>query len=249
VSFDLTCRAAVVTGGGRGIGLAIAEALVAAGARVLIAGRTERTLAEAADRIDGEVSWYPVDVASADSVTALARAAEAAIGPVDILVNNAGANPYYKRAESTSDEEWAELLGVNLTGSFTAAREFGRAMLQRGRGAIVNVTSIAAASGLARSAAYCAAKAGVEAMSRSLAVEWADRGVRVNCLAPGYVETDLTAGLAANDGLRRSVEARTPLARMARAEEIAGAAVFLASDAGSYVTGQTIRVDGGWTAA
>ena len=132
---------------------------------------------------------------------------------------------------------------------FNVIQVFAGAMLARQSGSIINITSIAGRSGLNRLAAYCAAKSGVEGLSRALANEWATRGVRVNCVAPGFVATDLTADLRANEGLSQGILARTPMARIATPEEIAGAVVFLASDAASYVTGATLGVDGGWTAA
>lgn len=247
--FDLTGKTAVVTGGGRGIGLGIARQLAASGARVLIAGRSAKTLEEAASEIGSGTEHHPVDVSDEQSVLALRDAAMRKLGFVDVLVNNAGINPYFKRTEATSLEEWSHLIGVNLTGTFLCIRHFVPGMLERGRGSIINITSIAEASGLRRSAAYCAAKGGVAAMTRSMAHDWARSGVRVNCVAPGYVSTDLTEGLEGNEGLAGGVYARTPLGRFAMPHEMSGAVVFLASDASSYVTGGTVYVDGGWTAA
>ncbi|WP_417728493.1 SDR family NAD(P)-dependent oxidoreductase [Roseovarius sp.] len=246
--FDLTGRNAVVTGASRGIGLAIARGLMVAGARVMITGRTEESVAKGIADLGSGALGHAADVSRESDVARLAAEAEAAMGPVDILVNNAGVNPHYKRTEDTALEEWEAILDVNLTGVFLCTRAFGRGMLARGRGSIVNITSIAAHAGLARTGAYCAAKAGVEALSRSLAMDWAGQGVRVNNVAPGYVATDLTAGLSANDTLRGRIETRTPAGRLAEADEMAGAVIFLASDAASYVTGATLAADGGWTA-
>jgi len=248
VDFGLDGLVAVVTGGGRGIGRAVAEVFRAGGARVVIAGRNAQTLEQTAKDMGGDTLWRPADVSIEDDVSSLLEFAVERLGKVDILVNNAGINPYFKRSEDTSLHEWSQVVDVNLTGTFLCCRAFGDVMLSQGSGAIVNVTSIAAHVGLSRSAAYCAAKAGVEAMSRSLAVDWAKAGVRVNCLAPGYVTTDLTAGLQKNKGLKRSLIDKTPMARMALPAEMADAAVFLASPASSYMTGQTIIVDGGWVA-
>ncbi len=248
MNMDLLGKSAVVTGGSRGIGLAIARALMDAGARVLITGRNRKTLDDAVAQLGDGATGFAADVSSEVEVQALADHATGLFGNVDILVNNAGINPWYKRTENTELSEWQQIIDVNLTGVFLCTRIFGGRMLERGQGAIVNITSVAAHTGLPRAAAYCAAKAGVEAMARSLAKDWAARGVRVNNVAPGYVATDLTAGLAANDKLRSSVEDRTPIGRFAAAEEMAGAVVYLASDAASYVTGATIAVDGGWTA-
>ncbi len=246
---DLSGKVAVVTGGGRGIGFAIASHMAGNGAKLVIAGRSEATLKAAVDALGEGTSYCIADVAQEEGVEALARFVEGRYGAVDILVNNAGSNPYYKRVEDTSLEEWSAVVDVNLTGVFLCTRAFGKPMLARGKGSIINITSIAATSGLARTAAYGAAKAGVESMTRSLARDWAKRGVRVNCVAPGYVETDLTAGIAANERLADSIKERTPLGRLALPEEVVGAVAFLASDAASYVNGATIKVDGGWTAA
>ncbi|MCH2096091.1 MAG: 3-oxoacyl-ACP reductase FabG [Rhodobacteraceae bacterium] len=246
--FDLTGRRAVVTGGSRGIGLEIAKALTQAGARVVITGRTAETLQQATAAIGGDAVSCLSDVSRQEDVSQLVSQADAALGHVDILVNNAGVNPYYTRTERTSVEQWQHIIDVNLTGVFLCTRAFGQGMLARQSGSIINITSVAAQTGLERAGAYCAAKAGVEGFARSVAKDWASQGVRVNNVAPGYVQTDLTAGLSANDRLRNAIEARTPAGRLAQPSEIAGAVVFLASDAASYVTGTTIAVDGGWVA-
>lgn len=249
---DLSGRVAVVTGGGRGIGLGIARGLAAHGALVVVCGRDPATLEAAVAAIDaegGRAEARTADMADEEQVKALAATVLARHGRVDALVNNAGVNPYFKPSEHTPLAEWSHLIAVNLTGVFLGCREFGRAMLEAGRGSIVNVTSVAARVGLARGAAYCAAKGGVEAMTRSLALDWAPKGVRVNCLAPGYVETDLTAGMRANEGLSAALMAKTPLGRFGTAGDMAGAALFLASDASLWMTGQSLVVDGGWTTA
>lgn len=247
--FDLSGKVALVTGGGRGIGLAISQQLAACGARVVIAGRTEQTLIDAVAQIPGEASWRTADVADEDSVIDLIAGVERDQGQLDILVNNAGVNPYYRRSEATSLAQWDDIVTVNMTGVFLCTREAAKGMLARQSGSVINITSIAGSSGLVRSAAYCASKAGVESMTRSLAHEWGDRNVRVNCVAPGYVATDLTEGLRANESLEAMVVGRTPMRRIASPAEMAGAVTYLASDAASYVTGTTLKVDGGWTAA
>jgi gluconate 5-dehydrogenase len=248
MSGALDGKTAVVTGGSRGIGLAIARAMTRAGAKVLIASRSPDSVGHAVSELGGETCGFAADVSQEADVAALAKSALAQLGRVDILVNNAGINPYFKRTEHTPLSEWQHIIDVNLTGVFLCTQAFGRAMLEQGSGSIVNITSVAAHTGLTRGAAYCAAKAGVEAMAKSLTKDWAVRGVRVNNIAPGYVKTDLTEGLAANDALRGGIEARTPMGRLAEPHEMAGAAVFLASDAASYISGATIAVDGGWIA-
>lgn len=249
---DLTGRVVVVTGGSRGLGRAIAGAFATAGARVAITGRQPETLREttlALQEAGGDVAGFTADAASEDEMSDLARKVEARFGPADVLVNNAGINPWYERSETTSLARWQQIIDVNLTGVFLGCRIFGAAMLARGRGSIINVTSIAGHVGLRRTAAYCAAKGGVEVLTKALAMEWAERGVRVNAVAPAYFETDLTAGMRDNDKLSETVMQRTPMRRFGRPGELAGACLFLASDAASYVTGQSIGVDGGYLAA
>ncbi|MDI4657726.1 SDR family NAD(P)-dependent oxidoreductase [Xanthobacter autotrophicus] len=242
----------IVTGGGRGLGRAISEGFAAAGARVVLTGRTAATVEEAAVAIaaqGGAAEGCAADVSREDDVDALCRAVVERHGRIDALVNNAGINPWYKAAEDTSLDEWRAVVDTNLTGVFLAARAAGRVMLAQGEGAIVNVTSVAGRVGLARTTAYCAAKGGVEVMTRQLALEWAKKGVRVNAVGPGYFETDLTEGLRHNPKLAERVTARTPMGRFGHPQELVGACLFLASPAASYITGASLAVDGGWTAA
>lgn len=245
---NLANRVVIVTGGGRGLGRAMAEGFLAEGCRVAITGRNRDTLDQAAEELNGTVLPCPADMAQEDQVEALCNHVLAEWGRIDVLVNNAGVNPYYKRAEHTAREEWQHIINVNLNGVFYACKHAGRAMLSQGAGSIVNVTSVAARVALDRTTAYCAAKSGVERMTAELALEWAQLGVRVNAVGPGYFATDLTEGLRDNDALTQKIATRTPMARFGRPEEVVGACLFLASDAASYVTGGTIMVDGGWTA-
>ena len=250
--FDLSGLTALVTGGGRGLGLAIARGFAAHGATVVIAGRSEMTLDEAVRglrELSPGSAAHPVDVAREDSILALDTWIADRFGRLDILVNNAGINPYYRSAEQTPLSEWQEVIDINLTGVFLCCRIFGARMLAQGSGSIINVSSVAGHVGIAKTAAYCAAKGGVELMTRSLALDWAGKGVRVNTIAPGYFETDLTAGVREHPVLADRVRAKTPIGRFGTPGELVGAAVFLASPASSYVTGQSVIVDGGWTAA
>ena len=168
---------------------------------------------------------------------------------MDVLVNNAAISPYVRVAQDWRDEEWSEILRVNLDGTFRVIRQLGPAMLQRGHASVVNVTSVSADRALPKLAAYSASKAGLASLTRTLAVEWAPRGVRVNAVAPAYIDTDMTAEVRKREKLRGWVEARTPMGRFGRPEEVAWAVVFLASEAASYITGTTLYVDGGWTAS
>jgi len=161
-------------------------------------------------------------------------------------VNNAGVNPIWKGIEKTLVEEWQEIIETNLTGTFLCCKHIGSAM-ERGS-SIVNISSVAGHVGLVRSVPYCASKGGVEMMTKGLALDWAKRGVRVNCVAPGYVDTDLTHGLLNHETLGKPFLDHVPMGRFGSAREMGSAVVFLASDAASYVTGQSVVVDGGWTA-
>ena len=249
VSFDLTGLVAVVTGGGRGLGRAIARGLVQHGAKLVICGRNAATLKAAAGEIGGEVLTHQADVSRETDVLALRDAALARFGRVDVLVNNAGVNPIYKGIERTSLDEWQHIVDVNLTGTFLCCKHLGTVMAGAGRGSIITISSVAGHVGLRRSVPYCATKGGVELLTRALALDWAGKGVRVNCIAPGYFETDLTAGMIANEALSAALRAQTPMGRFGRDPDIVGAAVFLASPASAYVTGQSIVVDGGYLAA
>jgi NAD(P)-dependent dehydrogenase (short-subunit alcohol dehydrogenase family) len=248
--YSLAGKVAIVTGAGRGIGRAIALGFVEAGATVVLAARSADQLETVAAEVKaggGRALVVPTDVARADAVERLVTRCTEECGGLDALVNNAGVSPYYKPAERLAEAEWRQVLDVNLTGTFLCCQAAAAPLAAR-RGCVVNVVSVGAAVGLPRLAAYCAAKAGVEALTRVLALEWAARGVRVNALGPAFLATDLTAGLRANPALHQALVDRTPLGRLGAPDEVVGAAIFLASDAASYVTGQTLYVDGGWLA-
>ncbi len=249
MEFDLTGRVAVVTGGGRGLGRAIAAGLARYGARLVLCGRTAATLERTAGEIGGEALVHAGDVSVEADVLALRDAALARFGRIDVLVNNAGVNPIYKTIEKTSFPEWQHVLDVNLSGTFLCMKHLGTAMAENGGGSIVNISSVAGHVGLRRSVPYCATKGGVELMTKAAALDWAAKGVRVNCIAPGYFETDLTAGMIANEALSSRLLGQTPMGRFGRDRDIVGAAVFLASPASAYVTGQSLVVDGGYLAA
>ena len=246
--FDLTGKVAVVTGAGRGIGRGIAEALAAAGAYVMLAGRTHATLDAAASAIGATALPQVADVAREADVLALRDAALARFGHIDALVNNAGINPIWRTIEKTTLADWQAIIDVNLTGTFLCCKHIGSAMAARGTGSVINLSSVGGHVGLIRSAPYCASKGGVEMLTKALALEWATRGVRVNCIAPGYVDTDLTSSLLHHETLGKPFLDHTPMGRFGEPRDLAGAAVFLASDASAYMTGQSLVIDGGWTA-
>ena len=249
MTFDLTDKVAIVTGGGRGLGRAIARGLAQHGARLVLSGRTAATLEATAAELGADTLTHAGDVAVEADVIALRDAALARFGRIDILVNNAGVNPIYKTIEKTTLDEWQHILGINLTGTFLCAKHIGGAMAEAGRGSVINISSVAGHVGLRRSVPYCATKGGVELMTKALALDWASKGVRVNCIAPGYFETDLTAGMIANETLSTRLLGQTPMGRFGKDPDLVGAAIFLASDASAYMTGQSLAIDGGYLAA
>lgn len=249
MSFDLNGKHAVVIGGGTGIGRAIAEGLGKAGARLTLAGRRHEVLEKTAVAFSRAGIAAGVDAVDANDTGQLAafaaRAQKAA--PVDILVNAQGVMTL-KAAEDFTPEDFDHIVTTNARSVFFACQEFGRQMLARGRGSIVNIASLASFRGFPRNALYCISKHGVVALTETLAAEWAARGVRVNAIAPGFFVTDLNRDTLVDERRARAV-GRTPMGRLGETSELAGAAVFLSSPAASYVTGATIPVDGGFLAA
>ncbi len=240
-------RTAIVTGSTKGIGLAIARAFAREGARVAVNGRDAQACAAVAKELGAAVA-VPADLSRADEVRRLAREATAALGGVvDILVNNAG-QPRVAAAEELAEADYRYTLDLNLTAYFLLSQEIGRGMLARRRGSIINVSSMNGTVPFPKRLAYCVSKAGVNMLTKVMAIEWAAAGVRVNAIAPGYVETEIVKGLAARGILDRAALARrTPLGRLGTPEEIAAVAVFLASDEASFVTGEVVTADGGWS--
>ncbi len=250
-SLELTNRTAVVIGATSGIGRAIALGLADAGADVVPTGRRSQLVKDAARDVEarGRRSLaITSDVQDADSIQTLAVAAIQKFGKVDILVNAAGRSVRRPTLE-VSDTEWDEILDTNLTGMLRACRVFGRHMIERSYGRIINIGSLTSVVALHEVAAYGASKAGVAALTKSLAVEWAPHGVCVNAILPGVFRTALNEGLLDGTDRGRELLVRTPMRRFGQPEEVAGAAVFLASEAASFVTGHLLAVDGGFLAS
>jgi NAD(P)-dependent dehydrogenase (short-subunit alcohol dehydrogenase family) len=249
--FSLEGKIAVVTGGTSGIGRAIAIGLAEAGADVVATGRRQQQVEESAAEIEarGRKSLRQAsDVNDRASLEKLLAATIEKFGKVDILVNCAG---IIKRTPTLNvgEEEWANILNTNLTGTLRASQIFGRHMIERGQGRIINIASLNSFVALTEVAAYAASKAGVASLTRSLAVEWSKKGVTVNAIAPGVFRTDINAKLLDSTARGQELLMRTPMGRFGKTEELVGAAIYLASDSASFVTGEVLVVDGGFLAS
>ncbi|WP_227378175.1 SDR family NAD(P)-dependent oxidoreductase [Haladaptatus halobius] len=246
--FDLEDSVAIVTGGSRGIGEAIAVAMAEAGANVVPVARSKGALDETADRIEAAGSdtlAYPLDITKQRGIEELFDEVEATLGDVDILINNAGVNPYFGNACNLDIETLESILSVNVIGTFQCTREFGQRVFKRdGNGSIVNIASVGGVVALPYQTPYTASKHAMVGMTKCLAVEWAP-DIRVNALAPGYVKTNFTKGVRENESIREDILETIPQNRFADPEEIANIAVYLASDAAGYVTGEVHVADGG----
>jgi NAD(P)-dependent dehydrogenase (short-subunit alcohol dehydrogenase family) len=251
--FDLTGRRAVITGAKGGIALAVATGMLERGAAVEVwdlptpaLQETERDLAA---RFPRRVVARGLDVSDVAAVGAAASAAEAA-GPVDILVNGAGISSHRKPAVDIADADWMRMLAVNLGGPWHTCRALGRAMLERGRGSVINIASTNSIDPSPGIAHYCVSKAGLAMLTKCLALEWAPRGVRVNAVGPGPIRTPMTIPiLEADASVRARWESRVPLGRIGEPTDLVGMFVYLASDASAWVTGQVFYVEGGWLLA
>ncbi|MFI5257808.1 MAG: 3-oxoacyl-[acyl-carrier-protein] reductase [Gemmatimonadales bacterium] len=242
MKIDLSGRSALVTGSTRGIGRAIAESFTEAGARVAVVGRDLGRASEAAAAIGGEARGFAADVSDAPSVLALVESVEKELGQIDILVNNAGLtrdNILFR----IKDEDWDAVLDANLRGAFVAIRAVARGMIKRRWGRIINIASVVGITGNKGQANYAASKAGLIGLTKSVAKELGSRNVLVNAVAPGFIETDMTAGMTPE--ARSALSGQIPLERLGTARDVAGVVTFLASEHAAYITGQTLVVDGG----
>src|SRR4051795_4406446 len=248
--FDLTDKVAVVTGSSRGIGRSIAETMARMGAKVVISSRKAEACEPIAGDIrkkGGEAVVIPCNISRRDEVEALIRGAEDKLGPVDILVCNAAVNPYYGPLGEITDEAFDKIMGANVKSNLWLCSLAIPGMAARGGGAVVIVSSIAGIRGTEMIGAYGISKAADFALCRNLAVEWGPKNVRVNCIAPGLVKTDFARALWEDEGALAERNRQTPLRRIGAPEDIAPAAVFLASSASSFMTGQIVVIDGGVT--
>ena len=249
--FDLTGRVAVVTGASSGLGVTFAEGLVAAGASVVLAARRTDRLAAVEKRLGesgAKVLSVECDVSREASVDGLVRATLGRFGGVDVLVNNAGI-ARIKPALDESPDEFRSVVETNLVGAFTCAQRFGRVMVENRKGSIVNIASILGmvGLGLVPQASYTASKGGLVNLTRELATQWARLGVRVNAIAPGWFPSEMAADMVETEDGQKFIRRRTPMGRAGKPDELLGTLLLLASDASSYMTGQIIAVDGGWT--
>ena len=248
--FDLTGKTAIVTGGSRGLGKEMAEGLAEAGANLMLCARREQWLLETIEEFRAKnfhVHAKVCDVSKAEDVQTVVNETVEKFGKIDILINNAGIS-WGAMPEEMPLEKWQKVLDVNLTGCFLMAQAAGREMLKRGSGSIINITSISGMTSSANGpfyAGYAASKAGLIGLTRELAASWGRRGIRVNAIAPGFFHSRLADAVI--DIYERSIQENNAIPRIGHEGELKGAAVFLASDASSYITGQTIVVDGGMT--
>lgn len=248
VRFDFAGKRIWITGAS--LGRAVAEAFSDAGARVALTARTNTALGAVAEPLRGrgdDVLQLPTDVASGDAVRRAVDELETRWGGLDVLVNCAGISPVFQRAEDIEDDVWHSVMDVNVTGTFNCATTAVR--LMRKGSSVVNVSSIHGQVGMERMAAYSTSKGAVDALSRTLALEWSTRGIRVNVVSPGYAETDMTEGLRNHPKWRQYLLDRIPVGRFAAADEIVDAVLFLSSNSSRYMTGSNLVIDGGWTAS
>ena len=242
-SMELEGHTALITGGSRGIGLAIGEAFASAGARVALVARDGERASSAAAGLPGEGhGGFACDVGDSGAVQEVLKAVEAEMGEVHILVNNAGITRDGLLVRM-KDEDWDEVMRTNLKGAFNFTRAVARGMMRRRGGAILNVSSVVGLMGNAGQANYAASKAGLIGLTRSVAREFASRGIRVNAIAPGYIETDMTAALSGEQ--KEALQEQIPMGRLGSPDDIAAAARFLVGPGATYITGQVLTVDGG----
>jgi NAD(P)-dependent dehydrogenase (short-subunit alcohol dehydrogenase family) len=250
--FRLKGKTAIITGASRGIGRAIARGFALAGADLVLVSRNLSALEEAANEIKGlgrKALAVSADIGNPEDIQKAIESTLMVFPKIDILLNNAGISPVLKKAEETNLKEWEEILRINLTGTFLFCQSAGKVMIQQGGGGkIINMISVGGVVAFPRQIAYCVSKGGILQLTKVLAIEWARHNIQVNAIGPAYLETELTQGVRESKTISEDLLRKTPMGRFGKPEEVVGAAIYLASDASSYVTGQTLFVDGGWLA-
>ena len=242
---DSKFKTAIITGGATGLGLAITKKFIESNIKVIMVGRNEANLAAVSNEMGGLCTYKVFDLANLNSIPQLVNEITTTFGPVDILVNNAGINQK-KAFTDVTDEDFQRVVLTNLTSVFVLSREVAKTMLKQKKGCIINISSMAAQYGIPYVIAYTAAKTGIEGMTKAMAVELSPQGIRVNCVAPGFIETNMSAKALDDDPQRKQkVLSRTPMGKLGLPEDVAEAVYYLASDAAKYVTGVVFPVDGG----
>lgn len=247
---DLENKSVVVTGGSKGIGKSIALAFAEHGSKVVIVGRNESALIEAANELKkhhSDCSYISADLKNVDEINQMIDEAVRRMGSLDVLVNNAGVNITKPSLEIT-EEDWDQVLDINLKASFFCSKKAAEYMIPQKGGKIVNIASQMAFVGYWNRAAYCSSKGGMVQLTKALAVEWAEHHLNVNAIAPTFIQTELTEKMFEDKAFEEDVYSRIPLGKLADPEDVAGAALYLSSNISKFITGDTIKVDGGWTA-
>ena len=238
-------KLAIITGGGSGIGFAIAEKFVQNNIRIVIVGRDKQKLDDAKNKLGELCDSFSFDLNDLEGIPGLVQSIVGEHGPIDILVNNAGIN-LKKEFTEVTDEEFQKIITTNVTAAFSLSREVVKHMLQNGKGCIVNISSMASQYGIPKVIAYTASKSAIEGMTRAMAVELSPKGIRVNCIAPGFIATDMSAKALNNDPERKNkVLGRTPMGELGQPADVGDAALFLATESSKYITGVVLPVDGG----
>jgi NAD(P)-dependent dehydrogenase (short-subunit alcohol dehydrogenase family) len=245
MSLSTNAKVAIVTGGASGLGLATTKKFVAQNIKTIMIGRNEANLKQTADELGDLCSFKVCDLSDLTAIPALIKEIETEFGTIDILVNNAGIN-LKKKFEEVTDEEFQRIVQTNVNSVFTVSREVVKIMLEKGAGSIVNISSMAAQYGIPLVIAYTAAKTAIDGMTKAMAVELSPKGIRVNCVAPGFIKTAMSAKALDSDPERKNkVMSRTPMGYLGVPEDVAEAVYFLASDSAKYITGVVLPVDGG----
>ncbi|WP_166000779.1 glucose 1-dehydrogenase [Bacillus sp. Cs-700] len=247
---DLVGKKVLVTGGSKGIGKDIALTFAKLGSRLVVTGRNENTLKECVNELQEHnpyCTYVVADIQKTHEIRSMVDEAVELMDGIDVLINNAGVN-IAKPALEVTEEDWDAVLDTNLKGSFFCAQRAGHHMIPKQQGKIITIVSQMAFVGYIKRAAYCSSKGGAVQMTKALAVEWAQHNVKVNAVAPTFIETELTSKMFEDEAFHEDVMKRIPLGKLAQPSDVTGAVVYLASDMANFVTGETLKVDGGWTA-